>query len=864
MLLSRNTLLSSQSGGALNYNLATTKAGYMVVNQYDERVYLSDQQGTTASVCIINPASGFIVNRVQNLPTRATRMAFNSDRGSVWCILPGTTQMIEIGVELQVYYKYGTQVQFPNYDSIYDGQYGTLAEDYVEPSTLWLSSRDYIRKPRFNYEGDSTGKLVWKWETDDKPEFFLYDFSGDQLDKTGVYKYVGEKPLRRAHLNRKPNRDLTKVGSPEHQQTIFPEVVHEMDYINSSYNLSYNPEPLQCFIGYNTETEGTNESRLNLYLREDISFKITPSSTNNDAMAFSLAGDDAELYGLIELAENSSSNFLTDEQDRGRGLRAGQVLRINLTDVTSKRNRYVSLNNGIEVKIREVYLRRMLVDFVDFVFSEEATAMVYNDAVTYLSVEFTVLDRKVAEVTVKGQTEIEDPRYEVNLGNIGKLISSNDVFIFKTYDISEQGIDWGFLNRKRKEMLLIKDQIYPYVGSYKAIINAINYFGYNDLELYEYYRNVVDSSPDYGKLFKFQVPDIFDNTVPGWRENDWIRWTLPNPNVEDTNLFNLTYRITDREGNNVLMYSLAEVLTKLMGLKRWLESNVIPISHRILDITGRADFVQTNSVVHKSYAVKSFKIEQSMSPVDLSLNEAYLMPVNSGSSVYNCVIDFSCENKDYVPTNFELRVKTYKTYPEWQPFKTYSRGQIVSYYQQNYESTKDYNRLNDPRKYSTTEPWSATFDYTFGQIVEYNRNIYVYGNTFSSISVTASNPYIDQINGYGNWTDITEWRKLDYVPVQYYREYRTGTHSFNFAVDSNIDPYIVAEVTSENGYGLAWTTKKAYEIRGILGLELPLEEVDTPGPIKIWDKLTTTTTTTTVRAQYIDFWEAISSECVDE
>ena len=867
MLLSQNSLFSSLSGGgAPRYSSATTKYGPMVVNSYDERVYLASQDGSFRDVYIIDTKTegGPIVNKVQNLPSNVTRMAYNSDRGTVWCIMPGSNRTIEIGVNIMVYFKQETESSAQNPDRVGENQYGTLHPDYVSPLSIWLSSRDYIRKPRMNFEGERRATLAWRWETDDRPEFFLYDFSGNQLETTGVYRYTGPKPLRNATLNRRPNRDINKVSSPESQQTIFPEVSYQMDFINSSQNISFYPSPLECFVGYNSETEGTSESTLNLILREEVSFRITPTQTNNDVITFSIGLDDFSYYGVIQLAENSVSGFLEDSTGSPRGLKVGQEIRILINDVTNRRNKYISLNNGIRVSIRELVNRQMIVDFGEYAINNETTVLEWNGVTTYLSVDFEVMERVIAQVNVKGQTEIEDPRYEINLGNIGKLVASNDVYIFKKYDINEQGIDWPYLNRKRKEMLMVKDQIFPYVGSYKAIINAINYFGYNDLELYEYYRNVDLDSPDYGKLFKFEVPDIFDNTVPGWKENDWLRWSLPNPNVQDTNLFNLTYRITDREGNNVLLYSLAEVITKLMGLKRWLESNVIPISHRILDITGRADFVQTNAVVHKSYSVKQYRIEQSMSPVDLFLNEAYLMPVNSGSSVYNCVIDFSVQPGAYAPDHFELRIKTYKTYPEWQPFKTYSRGQIVSYFNQNYESAKDYNRLNDPRAQSVYEPWSGTFDYTKGQIVEYNRNYYVYNATQSSLSITASNPYIDVINGYDNWDDITQWRRLDYVPVQSYREFRTGTHSFNFAVDTSIDPYVVAEVTSENGYGLTWTTKKSYQIAGILNIEQTLEEVDTPGPIKIWDKLTTTTTTTTVRPQYIDFWEAVSSECVDE
>ena len=49
-----------------------------------------------------------------------------------------------------------------------------------------------------------------------------------------------------------------------------------------------------------------------------------------------------------------------------------------------------------------------------------------------------------------------------------------------------------------------------------------------------------------------EIPDIFDNSVEGWTENDYISNTYPNEKFEETSLFNLTYFITDKEGNYVL------------------------------------------------------------------------------------------------------------------------------------------------------------------------------------------------------------------------------------------------------------------------------------------------------------------------
>ena len=53
---------------------------------------------------------------------------------------------------------------------------------------------------------------------------------------------------------------------------------------------------------------------------------------------------------------------------------------------------------------------------------------------------------------------------------------------------------------------------------------------------------------------------------------------------------------------------------------------------------------------------------------------------------------------------------------------------------------------------------------------------------------------------------------------------------FNFSVDSNIDPFITIEVTSDNGYGLTYTSKKNYEIRGLNDLSSGIQPTDSIGP----------------------------------
>ena len=399
---------------------------------------------------------------------------------------------------------------------------------------------------------------------------------------------------------------------------------------------------------------GGLRSVLQLFKKEAIDFTISTKTYVSDVITFQTITTSTDRYGLISLDVNSLSNFFTDFSGNQRGFKPGQQLAIFIKDETNKKKQYISKNNGYLVKIREVYYRELVVDFFKDIdnFTTESTIVTDYPKIgntTYLATRFKIWDKEIGRFDVYGQTEIEDIRFETELGNVGKLVSSDDVYIFKEYDIKEEGIDWVYLNKKRKEMLMMKNLIYPFIGSYKAIINAINYFGYNDLELYEYYRNINVDSSNYGKLFKVEIPDIFDNTVKGWKDNDFIKHTFPNANYVDTNLFNLTFRITDRQGNNVLTYTLEEVQKKLNGLKYWLQKNIIPITHKILDITGRADFQGESTITHITRDVNVIKVFENFTPVSFRLNELYLMPVNNGSTVYNCVLDFYSPTQSYQP-----------------------------------------------------------------------------------------------------------------------------------------------------------------------------------------------------------------------
>ena len=843
------------NGVVENSNTYTSTPISWIINYYDSFIYVFEN-----SKIVILDLFGKILKSITltnfNL-TDTNKLIFNTDRNVL--LMTKSNKLYEI----QVYYDNVIDYKSLLNEPIREDMYGSLDSDYILKDNVWLKTREYVRKPRENYKGDVPVKYYWQWLTDENPEFFLYDISGDQINTgTSSYVYSGSTPLIDVPLNKNPNRDLNKVNKPEYQQTIFDVVTKSLDYINDSENFSSEPESMELFIGFKSIEEGAKSSILQMYKKENIEFNINSTSSNGTILRFDTLGlvvpsTDTDKRGVITL--DSIGEYFTE-----RGLKPGQLIAIYFKDLTNKENQYTSKNNGSIFRIREVYTKELIVDFLniayDMLYAEESI-LLYPDT-TYLGVTFKVLDKEIGRFTVYGQTEIEDFRFKTQLNNIGKNISPNEIFIFKDYDIYEGGIDWTFLNKKRKELLLMRNEIFPYIGSYKSIINAINYFGYNDLKLNEYYKNIDTKSSNFLKLSKVEIPDIFDNTIEGWNDNDFLKHTMPNEYYEETNLFNLSYDITDKNGDIKLKYSLDEVTIKLQGLKGWLKRNIIPITHKILDVTGNSYLNTETNISHKLSDVRIFKNRENMTPISFKLNEAYLMPVNSGSTVYNCVLDLytiinnkmnikphnEFSDNIVLPDYYDIKVRTWKTYKEWEAFTEYSKGDKVIYYGNIYESSINTNKMNSPIKWeSLIGDWDPTINYEPGSIIRYENEYYSYTGLGADVESLLNNPNtvseypqplyipfgIDNGGGY-NWVIITEWKKISYEPVQTINEYRKGDNltPFNFTIDANIDPFVTIELTCDNGYGMIYRDRKNYEIRTLKDLTSPIKYIEPIGPFE--------------------------------
>jgi hypothetical protein len=551
-----------------------------------------------------------------------------------------------------------------------------------EPNvSLICETREFIRKPRGKYNRDVYFNVYWDIPNEEliDESIFLYDISGEQLvpfNNNDAYKYIGQTPLINSltenvvFLNDEPNRDLNKINNPKYQQTVFDKVTHKLEQLDSLVSYNYIPEPMEIFIGYNAPQEGVNNRILKINKIETL---------ENTTEYFSYSGyTNSESTGAIPnfTFDNQTCEFKApiDFNFISYGFEKDQLVKFYFID-QSKTNQKI-FENIYTYKIKDVARQKLIID--SSYIGKYDSFDTYNTGYTFASSGFTyfnttgttfyfkieVQPKEILSCSIFGQTEIEDIRYKVNLNNVGVQLEDDVYKILYDSDINDDAIDYTLFNRKRKEMLTSYREIYDYISSYKSLINAINFFGYNDLKLYEYYRNIDQSSYLYSKLHKVLIPDIFDNSVEGWTELDFISGKYQNQNTwKKTNLFNLNYQITDENGDNVLIYSLEEVQYKLTKLKTWLRQNIIPISANLLDITGVAT---TNQTLYQDYDESNQTQKSVVERKSTVVNFNYTATLNFGSDYLITVNFYTLSGKtgttidnNEKPLSFSAKIRTF-------------------------------------------------------------------------------------------------------------------------------------------------------------------------------------------------------------
>lgn len=241
--------------------------------------------------------------------------------------------------------------------------------------------------------------------------------------------------------------------------------------------------------------------------------------------------------------------------------------------------------------------------------------------------------QKVIEIDFYGQTIAEDERFKVLLENIGRSFYNSDSIILRDHDPGEPVPNFLEINEKRKELLIAGDDIFPYIGSYKGLINALKFFGYQDMRIKEYWLNLnyknlrLESPLQQNQTFlnkiktqqaangysqSYNIGDVLDNENSGKykltqtygpdnKGNYVLNVTsensqLPSKSIKKTSLFGLYYDLnkvtddTDEYGYPVVVdafkFTQEEVLIKIFALKERLKRDYLPLNARIIDITG--------------------------------------------------------------------------------------------------------------------------------------------------------------------------------------------------------------------------------------------------------------------------------------
>ena len=270
------------------------------------------------------------------------------------------------------------------------------------------------------------------------------------------------------------------------------------------------------------------------------------------------------------------------------------------------------------IPLNTTYLSKALPVHIAFMASEK------YDATTYNRTLFMYLNGVViAKIKFYAETVEEDERLKVWNDNLGYNITPEDTIIFYKSDIKEYRPDYILLNEKRKELMLEGSNIYPYIGSYKAIINAIKFFGYENLNIIEYWKCVNPDDENFGKIYhssKYSLTKKETLTI-GARNI-----VLPNKDYKKVNSLALVYSInqpTDKfEGEDEgypqfddlpavkekFTYTLEEALIKLFALRKKLNKEFMPGTSRIIDIIGEANYfgVQNISKIYSSIGATDF------------------------------------------------------------------------------------------------------------------------------------------------------------------------------------------------------------------------------------------------------------------
>lgn len=256
--------------------------------------------------------------------------------------------------------------------------------------------------------------------------------------------------------------------------------------------------------------------------------------------------------------------------------------------------------------------------------------------------EFTVrINETNHAYTIGADFYDENEALGVNLANLGQEISKDIQQAIYEENLYEQKYDYILLNRKYKELLNEYINVIANKGSYKSLINSLNWFEYGDLvKIYEFWRH---GEPNKSYLSKFDITQYVNNTteqlLSAMQKTTYIAIGCALQKIkEDTDMSDPDYAHgKDNNGKDakylkepvpelekaIMLWSRNEMSLKMVLLGNFFATYFMPIHLDLIHSTIE-DVVYTNTIKMTSDPLVSrFDTYDAINKFRLQLNDVY-------------------------------------------------------------------------------------------------------------------------------------------------------------------------------------------------------------------------------------------------
>lgn len=211
---------------------------------------------------------------------------------------------------------------------------------------------------------------------------------------------------------------------------------------------------------------------------------------------------------------------------------------------------------------------------------------------------------KVAELEFYGEGVAEDERFAVWMQNFGIKFNKEDALMLKDYDLTEALPDWNVVNSARKQIFFNKEQVFPYIGSYRGLANLIALLGFKDvLHVKEYWLNQNPQSVYFNRMLLVDISDMLDDgKIQSTSVLEFNRTVKFDDAMRKTGFLALSYEFTrdsgevDDDGVPIVEETSdmtpSQAFYKLYKLKDKLKAEFIPTNVVIRDIIGEFVYFQ--------------------------------------------------------------------------------------------------------------------------------------------------------------------------------------------------------------------------------------------------------------------------------